>query len=265
MPMSATLDIERLNWSPAGAGALLRELSLTVRAGELAGLIGPNGSGKTSALRCAFRFARPHAGTVTLDGRDVWRAPPRWSAQRIAVLQQEAPDDFGLTVEELARMGRTSHKRLFDADTADDARVVEAALRDVDLWALRERGFASLSGGEKQRALLARALVQQPALLLLDEPTNHLDVRHQLELLARARALRVTTLATIHDLNLAAAYCDRLHVLAGGRIVASGAPADVLTRALIADVFGVDAIVDAHPVSGRPRVTLIYPEDAERC
>lgn len=137
--MSATLDIERLNWSPAGAGALLRELSLTVRAGELAGLIGPNGSGKTSALRCAFRFVRPHAGTVTLDGRDVWRAPPRWSAQRIAVLQQEAPDDFGLTVEELARMGRTPHKRLFDADTADDARVVEAALRDVDLWALRER------------------------------------------------------------------------------------------------------------------------------
>ncbi|WP_323121754.1 ABC transporter ATP-binding protein [Burkholderia alba] len=263
--MSVTLEIERLSWAPAGAPAVLNALSLTIGPREFVGLIGPNGSGKTSLLRCAFRFAQPQAGAVTLDGRDIWRASPRWSAQRVAVLQQEAPDDFGLTVEQVARMGRTPHKRLLDGDTADDARCVEAALRDVGLWARRARLFASLSGGEKQRALLARALVQQPEVLMLDEPTNHLDLRHQLELMTRVRRLGVATLAAIHDLNLAAAYCDRLYVLAAGALVAAGPPAEVLTEALLKDVFGVAALVDRHPLSGCPRITLMHPEDADPC
>lgn len=263
--MSITLDVERLSWGPAGGPTVLRALSLTVGPGEFVGLVGPNGSGKTSLLRCAFRFARPQAGAVRLDRQDLWRASPRWSAQRIAVLQQDAPDDFGLTVEQVAWMGRTPHKRLLDGDTPDDARLVDAALRDVGLDARRAQPFASLSGGEQQRALLARALVQQPALLLLDEPTNHLDVRHQLELLARVRRLGIATLAALHDLNLAAAYCDRLYVLADGALVASGTPGEVLTETLLKDVFGVAALIDPHPASGRPRITLLHPQGDESC
>ncbi|AKM32887.1 histidinol phosphatase [Pandoraea faecigallinarum] len=238
---------------------MLQSISLDVARGEFVGLIGPNGSGKTSLLRCAFRYAKPQAGTVTLDGIDVWRESPRWSAQHIAVLLQELPDDFGLDVEQVVRMGRTPHKRLLDADTLADAAIVDKALRDVDMTLARARPFATLSGGEKQRVLLARALAQQPDVLMLDEPTSFLDLHHQVELMRLIRALKVTTLATIHDLNLAAAYCDRLYVLVRGEIVACGSPADVLTVELLARVFKVDALVDRHPVTRRPRITLVHP------
>jgi len=139
---------------------------LEARPGEFVGLIGPNGSGKTSLLRCAFRYARPHTGTVRLDGDDVWVESGRWAAQHIAVVQQDPPDDFGLTVGEVVAMGRTPHKGLLDGDTVADTALVDAALRDVELDSLRQRPFASLSGGERQRALLARALVQQPCVLI---------------------------------------------------------------------------------------------------
>ncbi|CAB3678054.1 ABC transporter ATP-binding protein [Paraburkholderia rhynchosiae] len=260
-----SLHIEGLGWSPSSRDArrpddgesLLRRIVLEVQPGEFVGLIGPNGSGKTSLLRCAFRYARPRSGAVRLDGDDVWVKSGRWAAQRIAVVQQDPPDDFGLTVEEVVAMGRTPHKGLLDGDTAVDTALVDAALHDVELDAHRQRPFASLSGGERQRALLARALVQQPRVLMLDEPTNHLDPRHQIELLGLVRRQRITTLATIHDLNLAAAFCDRLYVIASGEIVACGTPQAVLTEPLLKTVYGVDALVDRHPVTGRPRITLI--------
>src|SRR5450830_125211 len=153
-----SLTLTDLAWTPPGHDRCqhqfqLRDANLRVADGEFVGLIGPNGSGKTSLLRCAFRFSAPREGSVALDTTDVWGASPRWAAQRIAVLLQELPDDFGLTVEQIARMGRTPHKRLLDGDTPEDARIVEGALRDVDLWRERNRAFASLSGGEKQRAL----------------------------------------------------------------------------------------------------------------
>ncbi|MCI3204267.1 MULTISPECIES: ABC transporter ATP-binding protein [Pandoraea] len=262
--MPGELHIAQLSWSPAdllrpGAAPLLQSITLDVARGEFVGLIGPNGSGKSSLLRCAFRYAKPQTGAVTLDGTNVWHVSPRWSAQHIAVLLQELPDDFGLSVEQVVWMGRTPHKRLLDADTPDDAALVARALRDVDMTAARERAFATLSGGEKQRVLLARALAQEPDVLMLDEPTSFLDLHHQVELMRRIRSLNVTTLATIHDLNLAAAYCDRLYVLAGGEIVAHGAPDDVLTVDLLARVFQVEALVDRHPVTHRPRITLVHP------
>ena len=261
--MSCGLHIDHLSWSPAERerheqAHLLRAITLDAAHGEFVGLIGPNGSGKTSLLRCAFRFSAPHEGSVALDTTDVWAASPRWAAQRIAVLLQELPDDFGLTVEQIARMGRTPHKRLLDGDTLEDARIVEGALRDVELWHERSRAFASLSGGEKQRALLARALVQRPCVLMLDEPTNHLDLRHQIELLKLVKSQNITTLATIHDLNLAAAFCDRLYVIANGAIVTHGTPEEVLTSSMLKTVFHVEAIVDRHPVSQCPRITLIH-------
>ncbi len=265
----STLRIDRLDWTPAGgpqargaARALLRRVALDVRPGEFVGLIGPNGSGKTSLLRCAFRYERPHAGTVTVGGDDLWALPARRVAQRIAVVLQDPPDEFGLSVAQVVAMGRTPHKRMLDADTAEDAARVATALAEVGLADAAARAFATLSGGERQRALLARALVQAPELLMLDEPTNHLDPRHQLALLALVKRLRIATLATIHDLNLAAAFCDRLFVLADGEIVAQGAPEAVLTAPLLKAVYGVDAIVDRHPRGGYPRVTLLIEEES---
>jgi iron complex transport system ATP-binding protein len=253
------LQISDLAWSPNGEQALLDGIELAVGDGQLVGLIGPNGSGKTSLLRCAYRFQRPDQGCVELDGEALWSRSPRWCAQRVAVVLQEFPQDFGLTVAEVAAMGRTPHKGLFDGDDQADVALVEQALARVGLTEHKRQAFAHLSGGEKQRVLLARALVQQPTLLILDEPTNHLDPRYQLELLRLIKTLGLATLASFHDLNLAAAFCDRLYVLDHGRVVASGTPTEVLTEALLAEVYGVQALVDLHPLAGHPRITWINP------
>ncbi|VXD04642.1 ABC transporter related protein [Pseudomonas sp. 8Z] len=251
------LRIRDLAWSPDGQRALLDAIDLEIGDGELLGLIGPNGSGKTSLLRCAYRFQRPCSGSVELGGEALWQRPPRWSAQRVAVVLQEFPQDFGLRVHEVAAMGRTPHKGLFDGDDGEDQRLVDEALARVGLSERAQQDFAHLSGGEKQRALLARALVQQPQLLILDEPTNHLDPRYQIELLRQIKSLGLATLASFHDLNLAAAFCDRLCVIDQGRLVAVGTPAEVLTAELLQQVFGVQALVDTHPLAGYPRITWI--------
>lgn len=257
-----SLTLNNLAWSPLGHGHChhrfqLREVELRVAPGEFVGLIGPNGSGKTSLLRCAYRFARPAKGEVLLGEADVWQQSPRWCAQRIAVVLQEFPDAFGLTVDEVVAMGRTPHKGMFDGDTLQDRQIARDALTSVGMQGFGDHAFATLSGGEKQRVILARALAQQPKMLILDEPTNHLDPRYQLELLQLVKRLNIGTLASIHDLNLAAAFCDRLYVIDHGRIVTSGTPTEVLTVELLREVFGVDALVDTHPLSGYPRMTWI--------
>jgi len=258
----ASLNLTHLAWTPLGQGHChhqfqLRDASVRVAAGEFVGLIGPNGSGKTSLLRCAYRFSKPDSGAVQLDHHNVWKQSARWCAQRIAVVLQEFPDAFGLTVDEVVAMGRTPHKGLFDGDTLADRALVNQALDSVGLNGFEDHAFATLSGGEKQRVILARALAQQPQLLILDEPTNHLDPRFQLELLQLVKRLNIGTLASIHDLNLAAAFCDRLYVINHGRIVASGTPRQVLTADLLHEVFGVRALIDEHPLHGYPRITWI--------
>jgi iron complex transport system ATP-binding protein len=258
----SSLTLTDISWSPIESGHChhhfkLRDASLYVAPGEFVGLIGPNGSGKTSLLRCAYRFSQPLQGDVLLGDENLWQRPPRWCAQRVAVVLQEFPDAFGLTVDEVVAMGRTPHKGLFDGDSRQDLQIIRDALACVGMQGFEDHAFATLSGGEKQRVILARALTQQPQLLILDEPTNHLDPRYQLELLQLVKRLNIGTLASIHDLNLAAAFCDRLYVMDGGKIVASGTPAEVLTVDLLRQVFGVDALVDSHPVSGYPRITWI--------
>ncbi|MGY2238106.1 ABC transporter ATP-binding protein [Pseudomonas gingeri] len=257
-----SLTLANLAWTPLGQNHChhqfqLRDANLRVAAGEFVGLIGPNGSGKTSLLKCAYRFSQPESGEVLLEHQNVWKQSPRWCAQRIAVVLQEFPDAFGLTVDEVVAMGRTPHKKLFDGDSGLDRQLVRQCLESVGLLGFEEHAFATLSGGEKQRVILARALAQQPQLLILDEPTNHLDPRYQLELLTLVKRLKIGTLASIHDLNLAAAFCDRLYVINHGRIVASGTPDEVLTADLLRAVFGVEALIDSHPLCGYPRITWI--------
>ena len=235
-----------------GGRVVVGGATLLVEPGEVAGLVGPNGAGKSSLLRAVYRHLRPAAGEVRADDADLWRLPPREVARRVAAVPQETRTDFDVTVSDLVAMGRTPYKRPFAADSATDRAAVADALDRVGMAGFADRRFATLSGGERQRVVVARALAQRTPVLALDEPVNHLDVRHQLELLELIRAVRLTTLIVLHDLNLAAAYCDRVHVLDGGRLVASGRSEDVLTPALLRTVFGVHADVLSHPRTGRP-------------
>ena len=249
-----TLHVHEVGWS-VDAQRIIDDIRLSVETGAFVGLLGPNGSGKSTLLRCIYRSLKPDAGTISLDGADLLAMPPREVARRMAVVLQETPIQFDFTVQEMVLMGRTPHKSAFDADTSDDWEIVADALAQVNMLGFNERSFGTLSGGEKQRVLIARALAQQSQFLVLDEPTNHLDIRYQLEILDIVRELRVTTLAALHDLNLAALYCDRLYVLSEGRVVASGAPDEVVTADLIYEVYGVRVDVATDPRTGRTHIT----------
>ena len=250
------LEVEQAAVAIAGT-QIVHDVSLAVEPGSIVGLIGPNGSGKSTLLRAVYRLLRPAAGLVRLGGDDVWQLSARESARRTGVVVQETPSDFEFTVAEVVQMGRTPHKGLLAADTAADAAIVGAALRRVNMRAFAERQFNTLSGGEKQRVLVARALAQQPRFLVLDEPTNHLDIHYQLEILELVRGLGITTLITLHDLNLAAAYCQQLYLLSAGRIVAAGTPEAVLTPERLREVFLVDAICGRHPVTGALQLAFV--------
>ena len=178
----------------------------------------------------------------------------------MAVLAQENTSEFELLVRDVVLMGRTPHQSPFARDSTEDFHVVAQALERVDAKSLSERMFSTLSGGEKQRVLMARALAQQAPLLVLDEPTNHLDVRHQFELMNLIRSLGLTALAALHELPLAAHYCDRLYLLKGGVLVAQGTPSEVLTPEIIADVYGVRALVRPSPRSGKPLIEFLPDE-----
>ncbi|MFV9503419.1 MAG: ABC transporter ATP-binding protein [Oscillochloridaceae bacterium umkhey_bin13] len=250
------LAVENVSWAVAGA-TIVREVSLNCASGSMVGLIGPNGSGKSSLLRCIYRVLQPDAGSIWLATNEIWQLSARQAARQIGVVLQEYSGEFEFSVREMVLMGRAPHKALFERDTAEDLRLVDAALRKVDMLSFAERSFMTLSGGEKQRVLVARALAQQTRFLVLDEPTNHLDIRYQLEVLDLVRGLGVTTLAALHDLNLAALYCDQLYVLKAGSLVASGPPAEVLTPEVIHSVYGVRADVALHPRTGRLHVVFL--------
>jgi iron complex transport system ATP-binding protein len=239
-----------------GGTPILDGCDLAVDKGEILGLVGPNGSGKSTLLRAVYRALRPAAGAVSLDETDVWHLSAKASAQRTAVVAQERSAEFDFSVAEIVMMGRGPHKGLLDRDGPEDHAIVAESLDRVGAAGLAGRVFATLSGGEKQRVLVARALAQRSQLLVLDEPTNHLDVRAQLELLELVTDLGLTTVAAMHDLNLAVVYCHRLAVISGGRIIATGPPTDVLTPELVEAVFGVAAHLDHHPATGRLQLHL---------
>jgi iron complex transport system ATP-binding protein len=249
------LDVHDVSWT-VDAHKILDRVLLHVQPGEFVGLLGPNGSGKSSLLRMIYRVLKPDAGVITLQGEDVWKLRPRQAAQRTAVVAQERSSTFDFTVQEMVMIGRNPHKGLFDRDTSADVAIVEAALRQVGMLAFASRCFHTLSGGEKQRVLVARALAQQAPFLVLDEPTNHLDIRHQLEILTLIKQLNVTSLAALHDLNLAAQYCDHVFMLQDGTVVASGTPEHVLQPELIRAVYHVDAYVERHTVTQQLHVTF---------
>ncbi len=250
------LQVEQLSFS-YDDDPILENIRLHVGNGEFVGILGPNGSGKSTVLKNLYRALKPNAGLLLLDGEDLLRMNNKKAATKLGVVGQEQAVPFDFKVADIVAMGRSPHKGLFDGDTQEDKVIVQAALQQTGLADKSRRSYSNLSGGEKQRVLLARVLAQQTEFLIMDEPTNHLDIYYQLQMFDLIKSLKITVLSAIHDLNLAALYCDRLYVLRDGRLYTTGTPEDVLTPEMIRDVYGVHADVTLHPVTGKLSITYV--------
>ena len=243
---------------------LLAGVTLHAGSGQLVGLIGPNGAGKSTLLRAVSGILRCRDGTVRLEGADLESLSSREIAAGLALVPQIAPYTHGFTSIELVLMGRYPHLGRFQIEGTEDDRIARDAMRLTETEQFADRTLDTLSGGERQRVFVSRALAQQPRVLLLDEPTSNLDVLHQLKVFDLVRRLvddGLTAIAAIHDLNMAARYCDRLVLLSGGRVIAEGTPEGVLTPQTIESAFGVRAAVYREPVTGSLAVGLIGPAD----
>lgn len=247
------LSLRNLSFS-YGEARILRGISFDVTEGGFLGLMGPNGSGKTTLLRCIMRFLETEADMVSLDDRSLQSLSPAEVARTFAVVPQSSSTDFIFTAYDIVMMGRIPHfKSRLSNETKSDADVVKDAMRRTNTWRFSGRQFSELSGGERQRVLIARALAQQPRCLLLDEPTVYLDINGQFEVMDLIRRLNresgITVIAVLHDVNLAARYCDTIALLSHGRLEAIGPPAEVLAPETIQSVYGIDVIVRKDPFS----------------
>jgi iron complex transport system ATP-binding protein len=250
-----------------GTTIALDDVSLRVPAGTVFGIVGPNGAGKTTLLRALAGAIGPDRGSVLIEGREPHAVPPAALARAMAVLPQRPTAPAGVTVRETVAWGRGPHVSRLAGLRQDDLVAIEDALRRTGTATLADRPIEALSGGERQRVLIARALAQAPRILLLDEPTVHLDIAHQVEVMALLRALAaegLTVVAALHDLNLAATYCDRIALLAAGRLVAEGPPGDVIRAVLIERAYGTSVTVRRNAATGRPYV-LVATRVARRC
>ena len=238
-----------------GPKTILQDMSLDIQDKEFVGIIGPNGSGKSTFLKCLYRVLQPNHGKIFFDGTEMSSLSHRDTALKMAVVAQHSTVNFDFSVLGMVLMGRSPYKGLLDRDQIDDYEIARHALSQVGLSDFESRNFNTLSGGEQQRVILARALAQRTECLVLDEPTNHLDIKYQLELMTIVKRLDATVVSAIHDLNLASMYCDRLIALKDGSVVCTGTPHEVLTEETIRHIYGVSATVQTLP---NGRLNIIY-------
>lgn len=230
---------------------ILDNINLRIENGKFVGIVGPNGSGKSTLLKCIYRTLRPRDGIIRLDERDLAEFTLKESARKLGVIAQQSSFDFDFAVLEAVLMGRSPHKKIMERDNCRDYEIARRALNAVGMESFAERSLATLSGGERQRVLLARALAQEAECLILDEPTNHLDLKYQLELMNIIKELKVTVVAAIHDLNIAALYCDYILAMKNGRLFGCGRPCELFTEELIYELFEVRTRVFKDEESGR--------------
>ncbi len=239
-----------------GKNDIVSDVSLLVSNRQFVGIIGANGCGKSTMLKSIYKSLKPRAGSVFLDELDVLGAPPKKVSQKMSVVGQFNELNFDLTVFQMVMLGRTPHKRLLESDTKEDMDIVRRALEQTNLKEYKDRSFITLSGGEKQRVILARAIAQQPEFLVLDEPTNHLDIRYQLEVLTCVKRLNIGVLAALHDLQMAAEYCDYIYAMKKGRIIAHGKPKELFTEALVAALYDVNCKIYENPITNN--LSFVY-------
>lgn len=247
-----------------GSSRVLEGITFSVEKGMFVGLIGPNGSGKTTLLKAISRVLQPVRGTVLLDEEEVYKMRPKRLAGKVAVVPQETAVNFSFKVQDVVLMGRSPHLGRFQSESSKDYAIVNRAMQMTGTSYLAQRPITTVSGGERQRVVIARALAQEPELLLLDEPTSHLDINHQLEILELLRFLTrsqgLTVIAVFHDLNMSAQYCDRLVLLHDGKVYGMGEPDEVLTRENIMNVYKTVVSVRKNAITGRPNLFFISNE-----
>ena len=257
---AASLDIQNVSWQPhRSRDFVLDGISVSVKAGQVLGVVGANGAGKSTLLRMIYRFNRPTTGSVEIDGQDIWALHPREVARMVAAVLQEQPTDFALSVREIVALGRTPLRAGLVVGGARDKTIIDATLKGMDLYPLADRAFGTLSGGERQRVMVARALAQEPKLLVLDEPTNHLDIRHQLDVISLIRHLDMTIVVSLHDLNLAASVCNQVLLLDKGKATCVGSPSEVLNEQSVSRAFNVDARLEHLSPSAQSHFTYHLP------
>ena len=232
-----------------GKKTIIQDLSLSMQTNQFVGIIGANGSGKSTLLKTIYKGLAPEAGRIIFNDLDLLKTAPKKVAKKMSVVGQFNELSFDFSVFQMVLLGRTPHKKLLESDSKEDYAIVEQALHEMGLTEYRNESYLSLSGGEKQRVILARALSQQPEFLILDEPTNHLDIRYQLELMESVKKLKIGVLAALHDLDLAASYCDYLYAMKNGQILAAGKPEEVLTEAFIEEIYGVKCKIYRNPIT----------------
>lgn len=238
-----------------GGREILNNINLHIGKKEFVGIIGPNGSGKSTLLKTMYRTLKPKSGSIYIDGSKIEAMSLRDTAKKIAVVAQHNDSDFDFSVLDMVLVERSPHKKFMERDNKDDYDMAFDALDKVGMTAFTDRNFNSLSGGEKQRVILARALAQDTSCLILDEPTNHLDIKYQLQFMSIAKSLDITVISAIHDLNIASIYCDKIYAMKAGQIVAYGSPKEIITRELIKELYEVDSEVN---IGESGSINIIY-------
>lgn len=251
------LEIKNVNCS-IGNCDIVKGVNLKAHKGQFIALIGPNGCGKTTLLKTIYRELKPKSGVIYIRGEEISGISNKELSGLLASVAQEHNVEFDFTVKEIINMGRYSKLGRFAFLGEEDERLVRNALEKVGLIGMEERNFLSLSGGEKQRVMIALALAQNPEIIVLDEPTNHLDIKYQLEIIHMLRHLDITVVTTLHDMNIVGTYSDYIYAMKNGKIVAEGAVEDVFTEAFFEKVFEIEAYVYKNPKNGKINISYLH-------
>ena len=250
------LEVKDITYSIDGK-TIVDSVSLEIEEGCFMGLVGPNGCGKSTLLKSIYRTYKPDSGVVYIDGKSTDDMTNRELARELSVMQQENNIEFDMTVFDMAMLGRFAHQKMFGNDMLRERELVRQALKEVGMAGYEERSFLSLSGGEKQRTLVARALVQKAPMIILDEPTNHLDIGYQYQIMSILKKQNLTVFSSVHDLNIAACYCDKVILMKKGKIVDVGTPEEMFVPDKIKYLFGVDTQITTNSATGKPNIMFL--------